>query len=131
MLDSLETQLMEAAHEAVMRSVSHEAPASGLTLVLDLRHPIAPLIAPQCGLSQMQIDAQVRQADKHGGLPWTVCWITAEGAFSLFATQGEAGVASARSLFAKARSEGSHAVALFIKGRVNVPVLTVTSNSQP
>ena len=129
MLDSLQTQLMETAYEAVMQSVNNEAPASGLTLVLDLRHTIAPHVGPRCGLSQVQIDAQVRQAEEQGGLPWTVCWITAEDALQVFASQGEAGVAAARSLFAKARSEGSHAVALFIQGRVHVPLLTFRSNA--
>lgn len=125
MLDSLETQVMQAAHEAVMRSVDHEAPASGLTVVLDLRHPLAPILAPLCGLSQVEIEAQVRRANEQGGLPWTVLWITAEDAICLFASQGESHATAARGLFAKARSEGSHAVALFITGRSHVPLLTV------
>ena len=131
MLDLLGMQFMAAAQEAVTRSVGQEAPATGLTLVLDLRHHLARILAPRCGLSQGEIDAEVRRADERGGLPWVVCWVTAEDAIRLFACRGEAAASAARRLLARARSEGSHAVALFIEGRDNVPLLTVRSGIHP
>lgn len=80
-------EMLQAARGGVLQSIALEQPGEGMTLVVDLRHPLGQSLANGTGMPNEEIIAAVSSAKKSGAIPWSVDWIPAPDALELTVNQ--------------------------------------------